>query len=90
MEAPGNSLFLLSGENWGFFLHPSFGVVPPWTPKPILLTVTCVCQPAFCAEATTVGLENKHAYVPSGDDVGFVIHCNSVWVNATRPSSATF
>ena len=28
--------------------------------------------------------------VPVGDDVGFVIHCNSVLVNTTGPSSATF
>ena len=60
-----------------------------WTPKPILLTVTRA-QVAFCAEGTTVGLENKRACVPVGDDVGFVIHCNSVLVNTTGPSSATF
>ena len=35
-----------------------------------------------------MGPENKRAYVPVGDDEGFVIHCNSVWVNTTGPSSA--
>lgn len=88
----GNFLFLPSRENQGFLLHSSL-VLPllhPHPPKHIpLITAHAVRLPSV-QKLPLWGQNTEVAYMPVGDDVGFVTHCNSILVNTTTPSSATF
>lgn len=88
LKASGNFLLFPSGENQGLFLPSSIGVDPHPTVRPPDCSIRSWA--AFCAEGTTVGAKCGMCINVCGDDVGFVTHCNSILVNMTIPSSATF
>lgn len=95
--APGN-FFLFPSRQSG--LPPSLllGVAPrlprpPQPPQAHLSDYTAHAVrrlPSVQKPPPLWGQNTEGAYMPAGDDVGFVTHCNSILVNTTNPSSATF
>lgn len=92
----GNFFFLSSGQSG---LPPSLllGVaplLPAYPPEPISLTTQLTQSggwlPSVQKPPPLWGQNTEGAYMPVGDDVGFVTHRNSILVNTTNPSSATF
>lgn len=89
------SYSFLLGEDQGFLLHP-FLVFPLPTSPPLLplelipLTVAHADRLPSVQKPPLWGQNTEGTATPVGDDVGFVTHCNSILVNTTNPSTATF
>lgn len=72
----------------GRIVGPALVLLSP--PQSTPLPATCAVRLPSVQKLPLWGQNTECAHTPLGDDVVFVTHCNSVLVNMTDPSSATF